>query len=177
MGEVALIGSDSRQGESEDWVVHSTDARAATTICEERCLRSSLSLQYQGIVFREFGREELIEPIDYWNLIHFSGVACCGPEVVVASKEHGRFCSETDEYHPGTRFYFRVSSLQEQAGYTPFMGCHTVRDRLSLDRVDHRIISSSDLRKKPWWTPRTFTDEANRMFREGFSVRPIARKG
>ena len=119
--------------------------------------------------FRPFGREVLGEPRDYFDLINFAPVDGYGPEIVVASKEHSRFCSETDEYRPGVRFYFRLTSLQEQAGYTPFMGGHTVRGSLSLDRVDHHIISLSDLADRSLWTPRTFTEAANQRFGERVS--------
>ena len=134
-------------------------------------------LRGEGISFRPFGREVLGEPPDYFDLINFAPVDAYGPEIVVASKEHSRFCSETDEYHPGVRFYFKVTSLQEQTGYTQFMGGHAVRGRLSLDRADHCIISPSDLRERSSWTPRTFTEAANQGFKERISDKTDAGDG
>jgi hypothetical protein len=153
----------------ENWVVHSTDHVAGKSILSSKRLYSHTCLQGQRISFRPFGREVLGEPPDYFDLINFAAVDGYGPEIVVASKEHGRFCSEMDEYHPGLRFYFKVTSLQKQAGYTPFMGGHAVRGSLSLDRVDHYIITPSDLKERPSWTPRTFTEAANQKFGERIS--------
>lgn len=87
-----------------DWVVHSTDADAAESILRTGCLHSARRLQHLGIVFRPFGRAVLSEPADYYNLINLAPAEGYGPEIVVASKQQGRFCSEKDSYHPGVQF-------------------------------------------------------------------------
>ena len=156
---------------SAEWVVHSTDGDAGESILCSGRLLSHKRLREEGISFRAFGRGVLGEPPDYFNLIQFANAEEYGAEIVVASKEHGRFCSDADEYNPGVRFYFRVESLKEQPGYTAFMGGHAMRDGLSLDQIDYVNIRVEDLPEKPPWTPRKFTDAANRRFEEIISKR------
>jgi hypothetical protein len=174
LGDVSLLGEiQERDGAPlANWVVHSTDQDAGASICNTRRLWSRNGLRSQGIAFRSFGRAVLGEPSDYSDLVNFAPVSVDGPEIVVASKEHGRFCSTDDLYHPGTRFYFKVSSLQTQSGYTRFMGGHAVRDSLWLDQVEHHLVSLAHLLERPSWTPRTFTKEANRRFAELISSNP-----
>ena len=163
---VSLPGTmqDQDESSSESWVVHSTDSVSGEAILDSRCLYSHSCLCSQDRSFRAFGRRALGEPEDYFDLINFASVEGFGPEIVVASKEHNRFCTETDEYQPGMRFYFRFTGLKEQTGYTAFMGGHAVRGSLSLDLIDHHVVSASDLPASSSWTPRTFTEAANQEF-------------
>lgn len=160
-----------------NWVVHSTDDGCGQSILRKGMLCSHHHLRAMGIAFRQFGREVLGEPFDYFDLINFASCDGCGPEIVVASKEHGRFCTEDDEYHPGKRFYFRVADLQRQPGYTRFMGGQAIHGNLLLDRVDHCVVSVADLPEKQSWTPRAFTEEANQKFEELISNKPDAGDG
>ncbi|MBN1918225.1 MAG: hypothetical protein JW889_09970 [Verrucomicrobia bacterium] len=151
---------------AEEWVVHSTDADAANAILEQGCLYSHRQLREQGVEFRAFGRHVLGEPPDYFDLIQFSSLGGIGPELVVASKQHGRFCSESDSYDPGAPFYFRVASLQKQPSHIRFMGGHAVRGHLELKHGEYRTVSRAELPDTTSWTPRTFTEAADGLFRD-----------
>ena len=90
-----------RERDAAGWVVHSTDSEAGNRILRSGLLCSRNHLNKLGIRFRAFGRTELGEPHDYADLVNFANPHEPWAEVVVASKQHGRFCSENDRYSPG----------------------------------------------------------------------------
>ena len=158
--------ADAGSQPQNDWVVHSTDVQAGEGVLTSGFLYSRRRLEEDNVTFRNFGRAAIGEPTDYSDLVNFATIDGYGPEIVVASKEHGRFCSEGDSYCPGARFYFRVGSLQQQPGYTRFMGGHAVRDSLPLDQVNHCVVTVTDVAQRPSWTPKAFTEVANKAFKQ-----------
>ena len=72
-------------GAKDGWVVHSTDAEAGESVLKMQHLCSRQSLRERGVAFRQFGRQELGEPVDYSDLINFAPLHQSAPEVVVAS--------------------------------------------------------------------------------------------
>ena len=87
----------------------------------------------------------------------------------MASKEHERFCSETDVYSPGLRFYFRLSSLIMQPTYVAFLGGHAVCSFVELDKVDHVVVEATEFEQSTRWAPETFTDAGNELFEKRIS--------
>lgn len=161
----AVCDDDTQDG----WVVHATDTEAGASILKMRRLCSRHYLRLTGTAFRPFGRQELGEPADYSDLVNFAPLDRCGAEVVVASKQHEKFCSETDLYTPGMRFYFSVPSLAVHANYVAFLGGHAIRGFVVLDEVDHCVVTAAELGKNVAWTPKTFSEAADALFEEKIS--------
>lgn len=153
-----------RERDAAGWVVHSTDSEAGNRILRSGLLCSRNHLNKLGIRFRAFGRTELGEPHDYADLVNFANPHEPWAEVVVASKQHGRFCSENDRYSPGVRLYFRIQALIDQPNYTRFLGGHAIRDFVELERVEHLAVTLENLGRRPDWTPSAFSREADRLF-------------
>ena len=165
----AGIPTAPRDDTMDGWVVHATDSEAGAFIRESGRLCSRRHLCTKGIEFRYFGRKDLCEPEDYSDLINFAPLGHPAPELVVASKQHERFCSEADEYTPGIRIYFHILSLMALPAYVPFLGGHAVRGEVLLDEVRHSVLTASELDNHVPWTPKTFTMEADRHFRRRIS--------
>lgn len=166
LGDCALPLEHVPAQDDPEWLVHSTDDSAGQSVLETGCLYSRAALKAQGTAFRAFGREVLGEPADYHDLINLSPLDSCAPEIVVASKEHGRFCSEEAHYHPGIRFCFCVQDLVTQPGFVRFMGGIAIRHSLQLGSIRHVTVSASELPQSSSWTPKSFTAAANGLFRQ-----------
>ncbi|NQT14326.1 MAG: hypothetical protein HQ582_16340 [Planctomycetes bacterium] len=158
------IPSPVRGNVQDDWLVHATDTEAGASILRTRRLCSRSHLRANGTAFRSFGRENLDEPADYSDLVNFAPLNQPGAEVVVASKQHERFCSETDAYTPGVRFYLSVRRLMSLPQYVAFLGGHAVRGSAELDEVGHAVVIASELNADMAWTPMAFTEAADALF-------------
>ena len=161
----AICDDDIQNG----WVVHATDIDAGTSILKTQRVCSRNYLQARGTVFRSFGRQEIGEPVDYANLVNFSPINQFGAEVVVASKQKQEFCSETDIYTPGMRFYISIPSLMSLSNYVPFLGGHAVRGYFMLGEVDYCVVTAAEVEEKVPWTPKAFTEAANELFAKKIS--------
>lgn len=155
----------------DGWVVHATDPAAGASILAMRRLCSRHYLRSCGTAFRTFGRQELGEPPDYADLVNFAPLRQSWAEAVVASKQHGKFCSETDAYTPGVRFYFNIGSLMAQPNYEAFLGGHALRGFVELEHVIHCVVTATEVSGTGVWTPKSFTEAADRLFEGRYSRR------
>ena len=171
--EGVSIGPSTREPPATAWVVHATDHSAGDSILTSGQLCSRHCLHEHGLTYRSFGRQDLGEPPDYGDLINFAPIEQPGPELVVASKQHQRFCSVTDSYTPGMRFYFRVDSLMAHPSYIAFLGGHAVRGYMRLAEVEHCVVSASELDESVTWTPNTFTRAADSLFKKRISNQAV----
>jgi hypothetical protein len=148
----------------DDWVVHSTDKESLESIIKMGKLLSRIELDKQKIKYLDFGREYLNEPSDYYDLIEFGGINGSG-EIVVASKTQNRFVNENEEYTPGGRIYIKLETLRKQKGYIDFLDHYCIKGTLDLTKIEYKIVIPEDLKERKW-TPRIFSEEANKVFME-----------
>ncbi len=151
---------------SGGYVVHSTDLRSGTQIRETGMLYSWKALRSKNIEFAEFGRGELGEPEDYRDLIDFGVMGHIAPEIVVASKQKGRFCREDETYTPGIRFYIPIDKITSSVNCISFLGRPTIRSSLDIASIGYRTVLGDSAHA---WTPRAFTEYADRIIRSGDS--------
>ena len=148
---------------NDEWVVHSTDEKSLESIIKMGKLLSRIELDKQKINYLDFGREYLNEPIDYYDLIEFGDINGPGGEIVVASKTQKRFVNENEEYNPGGRIYIKKETLAKQKGYIDFLDHYCIKGSLNLSDVKYEIVSARDFKNKKW-TPKIFSEEANKLF-------------
>jgi hypothetical protein len=106
------------------------------------------------------------EPPEYRDHIMFGEIKTCGPEMVVASYQAGRFVmDEQATYRPGVRLYFDSHRIiQDGLGVRDGLHILKVRQRLPLQPYLIAAISSRNIYPKGEpapWTLRTFVDQAN----------------
>jgi hypothetical protein len=148
---------------NDGWIVHSTDKKAFESIIKMEKILSRIELDKQKIKYLDFGREHLNEPYDYYDLVEFGEINSSAGEVVVASKTQNRFANENDEYNPGGRIYIKKETLTKQNGYVDFLDHYCIKGMLDLTKVEYKIISTDDFDKRKW-TPKIFSEEANKLF-------------
>jgi hypothetical protein len=155
--------NDMEINDKNEWAVHSTDKKSLESIIKMGKLLSRIELDKQEIKYLDFGRKHLNEPYDYYDFIEFGEIDRYAGEIVVASKIQNRFANENDEYNPGGRIYIKKETLMGQNGYIEFLDHYCIKGMLDLSKAEHKIISVDDFRNGKW-TPRIFTEEANKLF-------------
>jgi len=165
--------NDFTENENNIWVVHSTDKKSLDSIIKMEKIFSRIELDKQKIEYLNFGREYLDEPYDYYNFIEFGDINE-GSEIVVASKTQNRFVNENEEYTPGGRIYIKLEKLKKLNGYIDFLDHYCIKGTLNLTEIEHEIVTPKDLKERKW-TPKIFTEEANKIFLERINKKNIRR--
>lgn len=106
------------------------------------------------------------DPPEYRDHIMFSEMDACGPEMVAASYQAGRFAMDDQAvYTPGVRLYFDGHHILRD-GLGVRDGLHILKVHQSLPLQPYLIaaICAQDIHpadKIYSWTPRLFTEQAN----------------
>lgn len=149
-------------------IVHATSCAAWAEIQRAGRLQASARLP------REEKAEEALTEIDHYNrneppeyaeYIMFGTPGTPAPELIVLSKLLGRFCMDADvPYEPGVRLYLdNHRIIRDGLGVRDGLHQIKVHDQLPLAPYLLAAISVADLAPAAW-TPRRFTEEADRCF-------------
>jgi len=135
IGDGGELGMRWRGPDEQRIVVHCTAPECAQAILDSGVLLSSAALT--GRAAEELSAESLFgDPTDYFHYVMFTWAWPRSGEIVVASKQAGRFvnAAEAEERTPVARFNFRFEDLAAHPD-AEFDGLHMVkiRDRLDLD--------------------------------------------
>jgi hypothetical protein len=148
-------------------LVHSTSLAAWQSIRADGALKSAAQLTHTGSpnsqdhgLLDDYLRHE---PPEYRDHIMLGEIASCGPEMVVASYQAGRFVmDEQATYQPGVRLYFdNHRIIRDGLGVRDGLHVMKVRQRLPLRPYLIAAICAQDLSPNDTWTLRAFVDQAN----------------
>jgi hypothetical protein len=105
---------------------------------------------------------EMDEIGNYINFITYESNAGRNPLVFLLKNAK---INENEEYTPGGRIYIKLETLKKQEGYIDFLDHYCVKESLNLTEVEYEIITPKELGERKW-TPKRFSDEANKLFME-----------
>jgi hypothetical protein len=168
-------------------VVHSTPREAWPAIERDSMLKSTARLRAEGCVSTplpaetsEVAQYQDGEPAEYADHIMFGQPGNPVVECIIVSKQRGSFCLDADaRYTPGVRLYFDLHAIiRDGLGVRDGLHLVKVRDHLPLARYLLGVVGVEDIhsdRPGEEWTPRLFTEEADRTFQQRW--RPSGRHG
>jgi hypothetical protein len=152
------------------WLAHSTGPEAWAAIQAVGELRSLARLRREGQRLPGVGLRDLGEPPDYAEYVMLGDACHIGAELVVSSQQKGRILTdENAPYRPGVRLYVDAHRLITD-GLGVRDGAHLlkVHDHLPLSPYVRLCVGAADIDpdgRVHEWTPRTFFDAANALFR------------
>jgi hypothetical protein len=160
-------------------VVHATSPEAWHAIARDGMLKSTARLRKEGAwpparrsapsPIAQYQRDE---PRDYHAHIMFGELGQYWPELIVLSKHTGAFCTDSEvAYTPGVRLYLDLHAIIRD-GLGVRDGVHQVKVHDHLPLVPYLLgaVTAEDLvLQEParTWTPRTFTEAADRQILPG----------
>lgn len=117
------------------------------------------------------------EPPEFADYVMFGAVGGGETELVVASRQHGRFDVDLDApYEPGARLYLDNRAIIRD-GLAVRDGLHAmkVRERLPLSRYLIAVVTPADLVPDGGntWTPNSFAQRANVRFSALATNKPV----
>jgi hypothetical protein len=156
-------------------VVHSTTREAWKAIERDGMLKSTARLHAEGCLpasppaeTSELAEYYRGEPEEYADYIMFGGLGHPAVESIVASKERGYFCLDSDvRYEPGVRLYFDLHAvIRDGLGVRDGLHIAKVRNHLPLKPYLLGAVGVEDIQDgaSQDWTPKLFTREADRAF-------------
>jgi hypothetical protein len=148
-------------------VVHSTPSDRLELIMSSGAILPSSDIRRSEPSMRLVGFEDLGEPPEYIDFVHFSELGSATGEVIVLSHRDGRINTNFDaEYEPGGRIYLRFDSLLAD-GQLWRDGLHMAKAHgpVALDRHSIEVIAPADVpNESGQWTPRAFAAAADVEF-------------
>jgi hypothetical protein len=164
-------------------LVHSTNLAAWQGIQADGALKAASQLAQAGSPNAQGnGPLEVYlrnEPPEYRDHIMFGEIGSCGPEMVVASYQAGRFVmDEQATYRPGVRLYFDCHRIIRD-GVGVRDGLHTLKVYQYLPLQPYLIaaICAQDIHPEGEpapWTLRTFVDQADTALRQRMKGNPAS---
>lgn len=148
-------------------VVHSTPLDRFRSIVSAGAILPSATLQRTGNRTRLIGFENLGEPPDYIEFVHFSEIGSATGEIIVLSHHDGRINTDFDApYTPGARIYLDFKLLRSD-GRIRRDGLHMAKayGPVELGRYAVDTLTATDLpQRDSEWTPRLFAEAADTEF-------------
>ena len=174
------ITEDKRAVRADDppVVVHSTSQEAWLVIQRDGMLKSTARLRAEGhlsafssVETSAVAHYQQNEPEEYADYIMFGHLGNPVVECITVSKQCGDFSLDPDaRYTPGVRLYFDLHAIiRDGLGVRDGLHLVKVRDHLPftpylLGTVGVQDIAAGAPGKE--WTPRLFTQEADRIFEQ-----------
>lgn len=151
------------------YLVHTTSLGAAKEILRDGEVKSLSKLSQEGRdpKWHRLRSACLGEPPEYGDHINLGAIDDLWCEVVPASHTNGQFMTLEDEYEPGMRFYFDAHRIIQAGLDIRIVGAIKVFDSLALSPFLITSVSLDDIdpdRKINIWTPKFFTEQANKVF-------------
>jgi len=151
------------------YLVHATTLECGRQILRDGTVRSLACLVAEG---RNPPQQELLsavlgEPPEYADYVNLGPWESLFVDTVVASHALGRFVSPDDKYTPGMRFYFDSHQIIRAGLAVRIADGIKVHRELPLEPFCLLSVGVRDVdpeSARATWTPRTFTEEANRLF-------------
>ena len=148
-------------------LVHSTTDDRLECIRSSGAILPSSMLRQSQHTMRLVGFEDLGEPPEYIDFVHFAELGSATGEVIVLSHRDGRINTDFDaEYTPGARIYLSFDSLLAD-GKLWRDGLHVVKalGPVALARYSIETITWRDFPNSATpWTPRSFATAADTEF-------------
>ncbi len=155
-----------RRSYDPEVLVHSTPPDRISGIRAEGRILPASMLDQRQVTGRRVGFEDLGEPTEYVEFVHFATLGSAVGEVVVLSHRDGRINTDFSAiYAPGARIYLRFDLLLSD-GVLCRDGIHMTKARgpVDLDRYAIDILTVSELPDREQWTPSTFAEAADAEF-------------
>lgn len=163
-------------------LVHSTSLAAWQSIQADGVLKAASQLTHSSSPNSQgTGPLEVYlrhEPPEYRDHIMFGEIESCGPEMVVASYQAGRFImDEQAVYHPGVRLYFDGHRIiQDGLGVRDGLHILKVHQRLPMHPYLICAIRAQDIHPEGEivpWALRAFVDQANAALRQRMNQQSV----
>lgn len=116
---------------------------------------------------KRLGHSQIGEPEDFKEHINFAPWQSIWAEVVVSSNQKNRFVTPDEVYEPGYRFYFDAAQIGENKKLlrtgNGIPTCHEILD-IEPYMVTYETAKSLSEFAPDNWTPKSFTEIANKRF-------------
>jgi len=152
------------------YIVHSTTIDCGENILKDGKLKCFRKLEEEGYFnTKRLGHSQIGEPEDFKKHINFAPWKSIWAEVVVSSNQKNRFVNPDEEYEPGYRFYFDAvqiannNKLLRTGNGIPT--CHEILD-IEPYIISYETAKSLSRFTTNIWTPKLFTEIANRRFED-----------
>lgn len=154
-------------------LIHSAPLNAWKSIQKDNCLKSWHVLFQEGYIVNKNPIGELLgDPNEFSDYVMLgSGTTS---EIVVSSSDKKEInCDINVSYEPGARLYLDANKLAQDGKLIRDGGHIKVKDRLELEKYLLFIATSETVDKKEkHWTPKKFTDKADRVFTKKHGFKP-----